>query len=361
MAIETIRDGISEQADDGSMVIYEQDMGYVPGLGHVVIRDIVTVEDVPCAEVAPAEGMDAPSPQGAQEDSAAGQDAKPEHWTDGLEDLLANAQTIYLHGGRKLLLVNYFDEPKYERLTQSVAKARATRYFNDQLLETTEGAEGQRGPNVQIFALLDPNTGRPAASLRLVHSDDVESLPSVIKAREEHAITPYGEEVLASELAGQKVAEVTDLFNGKTNGTYASFALYMAACHYSMKHRIRWAAGAVDHETGNLQELFGPYVVHTLSEPYDVHDPTAKSGVLLTLLHIKPETVVGDSLRWVDDAANEMRHAQAANDAQALIEWTDQYRFRKIIALELANGAPDHCIDAETGYKLRGLLYERAA
>lgn len=293
--------------------------------------------------------------------AAADPGAKPEHWTDGLEDLLADAKTIYIPGGRKLLLVNYFDDPRYDRLTSAVAKGRAARYFNDQLLTTEEGAEGQRGPNVQIFALLNPETGKPAASLRLVHSGDVESLPSVLKAREEHSVNPYGEKVITQQMAGQRVAEVTDLFNGKTNGAHAAFVLYMAACHYSMEQGITWVAGTVDHETENIQELFGPYVVRVLSEPYDVHDPTAKEGVRLTLLHINPVTVVRDSLRWVDDAANEMCLAKAAGDTQGFVEWQDKYLFRKVMTLELAKGAPDHCIDGDTESKLWSLLYERAA
>lgn len=278
-------------------------------------------------------------------------------------------EMLRLEDGREVEWVIYFDSPEHEELTRSIVKGRALRYNQANWLKNAspEAAGGQRGPNVEFIALVDPKTRKPLASVRLLHGSKLTDMPSYVKAVEAGAISEEGQAILDEITPGRPIAEVCDLWGRKSDKPEeecppdAIFELYRRIAKMSAEREENLFCGAVGPETRGVMRYFGPHVVRIVGDEFNTGDPTAKKDVALTPILMRPYTIVRDLLDWADEAALAAREFLRAGQ---VAEWKKQHELslaRQTRVWDLFEVMPAKCIDPVTRGRIRKLGYGNAA
>lgn len=228
---------------------------------------------------------------------------------NGLELVLADRkrEIITVAGGKQLEIVTYVDgDPSYDELSSYIVGRRQERYKEEGLLKLAAKREDDiRGDNVEIIAVVDPETGLPVASMRKVHVIEpmgVEDLPSYQKFTEAGAFTPDGLRLLKDKAANKHVVEIAALWKDRDFGADLKIALYAKAFRDSLVRDEVWFMGVVTPEYNALLRSYGDRVVHTVGIPTPVKGEDAVESVRINAVVIDPTTYFNDMLDQIQDA-----------------------------------------------------------
>jgi hypothetical protein len=221
-------------------------------------------------------------------------------------------------GEKKLNLVSFFDgDPDYAELSDTIVQKRQQEYKRARLLQpSAKAGDDIRGDNVEIYALIDPESGEPVASLRKVHASElgaVDELPSYKKFQEAGTLDPSGDTLLRDRAADRPVVEIAALWKDTAYDSEATLLLYRRALHDSIEKGEVWFMGVVSKLHRNLTRTFGDQVVRTIGAPTPVTGEDAQEQV-----RINPTIV--DPLTFFDDLLFEVNKAKASGDQQAMYD-----------------------------------------
>ena len=217
--------------------------------------------------------------------------------------------------GQTLELISYFDgDPTYAPLTPQIIASRQRRYTEEKLLTKEAGKDdGLHGPNVEIFALMDVQTGEPVASLRMIHARtlaEVRQLPSYKKCKDEdtfHASELAMFEESVAEHAG--TVEIAALWKEKRYNVQAKIELYKYAIQRSIQRNELWFIGVVETELSSLLGTYGANVVRLIGDGTPIRGEGASEKVLITPAYIDP-------MKYFDGMMAEIDEAIATNDSK---------------------------------------------
>jgi len=207
---------------------------------------------------------------------------------------------------RTLQLISYFDDdPVHEPMTNRIRQGLRTKFIEDGLLKTTAELDDAVGPNVEFFALVDPETGEPVASLRKIYApvDEPWRLPSYKKFAELHAFDPAALAEFEAAAAGRQVVEIGRLWKNDNYGSRAKIALYRAALQESFVADQLWFMGMVPGEYMGIKKLYGDEIVRTIGQPIPVEEEDAVETVRLRPVWMDPRTFYISLLDQSDTAA----------------------------------------------------------
>jgi hypothetical protein len=200
--------------------------------------------------------------------------------------------------GRKLQAISYFDGDNTKAaLTPQLIAGKQQQYTKHNIWEDASTHDDTRGANVEMVALVDIETGLPAASLRKIHTtgSELEALPSYVKFKSVNGFSPHGEALLSERARPDRpVVEIASLWKNPDYGTEVTAALYKEAFQASVTKGELWFAGTVAPEYMLLRRTYGPEAIHVLGGPIAVNDGKARDHVRLHAVLIDPETFFGE-------------------------------------------------------------------
>jgi hypothetical protein len=211
-------------------------------------------------------------------------------------------RSVRISDGRILRFVSYFDTPQHEHITAGIDAGQRNEYVRNGVWKPDAEGHPIRGGNVQILALLDPESNIPVAALRKVHAhtwSEVEGLPSFIKFQEEAALHPDGLALFRDLAQGRPTVEIAGLWKSSGYASDAKVALYRLAIQESMDKGELWFLGVVAPEYKGLRDAYGDRVIRTIGHAITVNDGDATSKTRLRPVVVDPETLYADLL---DDA-----------------------------------------------------------
>jgi hypothetical protein len=260
----------------------------------------------------------------------------------------ANAEPdrfVDIPGTGRLKFVSYYDHPNLEGLTSDVDNGQRTQYIKHGIWKPDAKGGLARGSNVEILALVDPETNVPVASLRKIHINagvGADQLPSVKKFNEERAFLPDGFAAFEACAKGRDTVEVASLWKDTGHGTSVTVALYKEAIHQSIERDEVWIMGVVAPELRLLLAAYGPQVVRVISSPISVHDGEATSKVRLRAAYLDPATYFDDMM---DEIAVEKDDPDPKIQATGLRREVLLWRFLKGLPRQYLSEATLHRLE----------------
>jgi hypothetical protein len=201
---------------------------------------------------------------------------------------------VYLGDGHRLKLVSYFHgDEAHAELTEKVIDGRKREFESHGLLKSGAKRDEILGSNVEIIALVDPETNEPIASLRKVHApdNDKRQLPSYKKFAEAGTLSDDGLALFDSLAEGKNVVEIAALWKDDSFGTDVKMALYKKALHDSIARNELWFLGVVTPEYVSLKRMYGDSLIHTVGDPTPVKEDDAVSTVRIRPVVVDPTTI----------------------------------------------------------------------
>jgi hypothetical protein len=215
-------------------------------------------------------------------------------------------ELVTVTGGKQLRIVSYFDgTPGHDSLTEQIVQKRQVRYYNAGIWSDVDVEDDVRGDNVEIVALVDPETGEPVASLRKIHTTgaDLQAMPSYAKFEAADAFTEDGQRFLHERAAANRpVVEIAALWKDPNYKLDVTAELYRRAFQASVKRGELWFAGAITPEYKELRRTYGGEVVHVVGEPIPVNDGKANEKIRLHAVVIDPESFFVEMVDQIETA-----------------------------------------------------------